>query len=1127
MIAEIVLIFIFFIVLIIGAYMIYRQVALVKKGELTWIDYAKCGFYGLIFSSAVMIVVVMAFIFAINSPDLWEYSTIKPQETINPIIFFIPMITCLIYITLYPLIDFIYLAASSRSKKGLTIFHKILGETIINRFNSKIVSVFIAIGFYFIVFIIPPLLISLIGIPLILIWSAWFLFYPLMILTYYGSKGYIAGITNAYIHLPDPTRSLFLPFEDTQKTLKEFVNDPLSRITIGLMLFVFVWQWISAFQTLFLIFSGSMAISPYSYSGMVFITLLFGVIGYFTRFWGRKIQYRAIDVYFAAYLMAGVGINVFVNFLIVNIAKLVPTLNSWVFTAPITDSFLYFAFPAVIEEIVLILFTSYYFLVRSSTFNINFFESKIAECGQTFDPIPLFNFLKSKKTQLNSQAEETLTSMYERIPLKADINLNDVKYKHPLLDGLSDPDPNARRVSYKILTQLEQNAPNEVYPWILEGLNSANYEKAVSIARSLLTSDQELIQKIPINMILKLLHDPEWRIKLIAIKIVSRLIPTNVYLIELIDIESLLKDPDENIQAETLKLLSNTSYTLRFPLLAKKLRDSSEKVRAYAIKNIKNIEDGKAKDKLMSKVPILMKDPSNFTRAAVLETLAEIGGFEKYSISIEPMINALTATDNRLRKSAISALRKYNEENPKGIDTDAMIKRIDKNNIDIMIDILTLIGDFWNKKIRFWNKNPEKILDVLLRFITFDNSEVREKVSDIILEKYSLNPSIIFDRLIQIPDLATFVTKGIISRTLIKIAEVHPKDIIPRLNEFEEFEDKNAKINAISALEGCFEKYQDLIEIKPFMSILQTTRSEDIKNEASKVLTKIAKINPKALKPVIPKIMTLFEGQETSVKITLVKALKEIVQESPELVDLDVIENLLSEEDSFIRETATKLLGQLGKVSEEYETIFNVLLKKSLKDEDWMVREAAITSLGKLIPQIQDKTFIIERLISLLDEEEPWVQSSILNLLSQIEEVSPSQISLNKIQDLISHDEEKVRQATAKFLETYSKDNLEEVIEKALLLLDDPSNDVRNRMINSMVSIIHKRGINNILSRLLEHLSDEFSIRLNRSIARILGRTVKYESEEIKSRVISVLEIRCEMSQDPEICGVLHELEES
>ncbi len=1128
MIAEISLIIIFVIVSILGAYLIYRQVALVKKEELSWMDFAKCGFYGIIFSSAVMIVIGMAFIFAINSPDLWEYSVIKPQKTINPLMLFIPLTICLVYITIYPLLDFIYISISSESKKGLTVFHNRLGETLINRFDSQNISILLAIGLYFLMFFLPPLLMSLMGIPLILIWSTWFLVYPLMILTYYGAKGYIAGITNAYVHLPDPSRSLFLPFEDTRKTFKEFIDDPFSRIIIGLMLFVFVWQWISMIQTLLLVITGSMAISPYSYSGMVFITLLFGVIGYFTRFWGRKIQYRAIDIYFAAYLMAGVGMNVFVNFLIVNIEKLEVTLNAWLLTAPITRVYLFFAFPAVIEEIVLILFTSYYFLVRTSNFNINFFKSKITECEQTFDPIPLFNFIKSNNPKLRIQAEEALMRMYERIPLKTDININDIKYKHPLIDGLSNPHPNTRRISYNILLQLEENIPEKILPWIINALNSPNYEKSILIAKSVLESPLKVANNIPIPILLNLINDPEWRLKRLALKIISKVFDHRKNLIELLEIYKLLNDPDEEIQAETLKILSTTSYQIPYNLLFQKIEHINERVRTQAIKNIVNIKDDQKKRELLSRTTLLLHDPSTHVRTSILESLANIGNIDKHISSIEPLLNAMVAHDEHLRKAAISALKTYNEENPKDIDVKSMIKRIDEDKIDILLDFLCLIGDFWNKKIRFWNKNPEEILNVLLKYLKFDNNEVREKVSDIIVEKFSLNPGIIFNKLIQIPDISTFVTKGIISRTLIKIAEKYPREAIPRLNEFKDFDKNEAKINAMSALDGCIEKHPDLVDINPFISILETTKDEEIKNEASKVLTKIAKMSPEAIKPIVPKLTTLIKGQKTSVKITVGKSLLKIAEDSPELIEVDFVKNLLSEDDAFIKESAIKILGHIGKISEDYEAIFNLLLQKSLKDKDWIVREAAITSLGRIIPHVENKSFIVEKLISLLEEEEePWVQSSILNLLSEVKEITPESIPLDSISKLTSHDNDKVRQAAAKFLHIYSKGELEPIIDSIFSLLDDPSNNVRDKMINSIVSIIHESGIKKILPRLLEHLSDEYSMRLNRSIALILGRSVKYENEEIKNRVISVLEIRCQMSQDPVICRILHELEES
>lgn len=1113
------------VVWVLGSYIIYRQVALIKKGAFSIKDILKCVFYGMIFSFAVMVVMSMAFIFAIKSPDLWAASTVEPPQEINPLSLFIPLIICLGFITVYPLIDFLYLAHSSETKEGLTIFHKILGKYIINRYHSKFLSILIAIGFYCGVFLCPPFLLSLTGIPLILLWCTWFLVYPLMILTYYGSKGFIAGISNAYLHIPDMSRSIFVGLENPKRATKEFLDDPVSRILIGMMLFVFVWQWISSFQTILFLFKGEMGISPYSYSGMVFLTLLFGVIGYFTRFWGRKIQYRAIDIYFAAYLMAAVGINVFVNFLIVNISKLQQTLNSWALTAPISESFLLFAIPAVIEEIVLIIFTSYYFLARKSTFNVNFMHSKITECGQTFDPIPLFNLIKSSDPRLQKHAKRTLINMYERIPIKVDVDINKIKFKYPLFDGLNDSNREVRKVSYKILSQLEKDIPEKILPWIIDALNSPNYEKSVSVARSLLNSKGNMIDKIPAHVFIKLSNDVEWRLRFLSLKIISKLIENNEAVIEGLNIESLLNDSNSQVQAQALEMLGKSSSSIAIDLLIEKINHNNRQIRASAIKNLKNIKNDDKKNKLISKLIPYMKDPSSKVRASIFNTFSELENLKSYSFPLVPLYEALENPDSKVRKASISVLRNYYDQKSRAVDIDQIIKRLGAiKDTEVLIDLLTLLGDFWQKKGHFWNRDPEKILTTLLDYLKMDNNQVKETISDIIVEKYDLNPDIIFEKVIKIQESSKYLLKGIISKTLIKIAKKYPDEIIPRLNEFREFEQKNAQLNAISALEEIAEKYPQKIALGSFASVLKLKEDSQLKNQSAKMLAKIAKVNPKAIQPLIPEISEIFEEQDTSVKLTLAKSLLQIAKESPALVKKDLIITLLSSDDSFIRETATKILGEVGSVSEEYKEIIDALLNKSLKDEEWIVREAAINSLGKINDQLTDKTPLVKKLIPLLDDKKAWVKRSVLNLLSEMKDLDISTLPLEKIIENIEHENDEVRVATAKLLSKYDKQDLEPIFDDILSLLEDPSENVRKKMITSMVSIIRAKGLENLLPRLLKHLSDEYSIKLQRSIALLLERVAKYEREEIKERIISVLDIRCEMSQDQIICGALHNL---
>ncbi|TFG01586.1 MAG: hypothetical protein EU542_06705 [Promethearchaeota archaeon] len=1119
MIAEIILLVIFVIFVIVGFYIIYRQVALVKKGELSYKEILLCAFYGIIFSMSVMIIMAMAFIFAIKSPDLWTIG-IDPPENINELTLLIPFIVCFVYISLYPLVDFIYLSLSSETKEGLTVFHKILGEKVINKNNSKYISLLMAFIFYSIIFVIPPFLITLAGAPFIMIWITWFLIYPLMILTYYGAKGYIAGITNAYVHIPYMKRSIFLGFEDSKRTLKEFLDDPISYITIGLMLFVFVWQWISMFQTLGFLATGSLAISTYSYSGMVFITLLFGVIGYFTRFWGRKIQYRGIDIFFAAYLMAAVGINVLVNFLIVNIDKLTDTFNSWVFTSTIPTSFLLFAIPAVIEEIVLIIFTSYYFLSKKSSFNINFKLSKINQCSQTFDPVPLFNFLKSKDPKISNNAETALIKMYERIPFKVDVEIDDFRIKTQLLDGLCDLNQKSREVSYRILVNLEQKVPEKVLPWVIEGLRSPNYDKSIPIARSLQKLELSFIEKIPQKLLVEMVGDPEWRIRLLSLKILSRLVENREDKIENLDLYSLLEDPEIKVQAEILNLLSKTSYLPPIDLIIHKINHNHRLIRASAIKNLQKINKENLDSTLIPKLLPLMRDPSSSVRASIFQFFSKLGDFKKFSIPLSPILDGLSDLDSRLRNASVSFLSKYFEEKPKAIDIKNIINKIDKTNIESILSILTLLGNIWHK-------NEEKVLKILLEFIKDDNLEVREKVSQIIIEKSSREPNLILNELIKIQDTSKYVSKGVISKTLIKIAQKNPEKIVPKLIKLSQSEDIDIKLNALSAIEGILDDYSNKIDINEIFTIFQTSRNVEVKKEISKILRKIAQKDPESIKPIFNELIEIFGKQETSVKISLVKSLLEIAEKAPNLISIKSVINLLSEQDSFIREYATKVIGTIGAHSEKYKTAVDALLNKALSDEEWIVREAAISALGKIIHQLEEKDFIVNQLISFLDDDETWVRRSALNMLSEIEDLKASQISLKKIEKNIYHKNENVREATAKLLKIYVQENFAEIFKYILDLLEDSSEKVRNTMINSMVEIVRKKGIKKVLPKLLKHLSDEFSIQLQRSISIILGRSVKYEEEDIKKRVISLLKIRCEMSQDEIICGVLQNLMEN
>ncbi|MHA1458113.1 MAG: hypothetical protein ACTSQR_00455 [Promethearchaeota archaeon] len=1114
MLIELTLFIIFLFLFAVGFFIIYKQVALVKKGEFNLRDRLQCLIYGFIFGAGVMIVIAMAFIFAVKTPDFWENSSLTPPN-INPLMLLIPFVFCIGYISLYPLIDFLFIALSSELDEGLTPFHKFISTKIINFSKSKIVSVVMAFLLYAL-FIIPPLLLSLAGLPFLMIWVSWLLVYPLMILTFYGSKGYIAGISNEYYHIPDIKRSLFLNFEDSKRGMKQFISNPKPYIMLGLMLFVFIWAWISLFQTIIFFFSGSLAISTMS-SYFVFVTLLFGIIGYFTRFWGRKIKYRGIDIYFAAYLMAAIGINVLVNFLIVNIDKLTETFEFWIFSAELVPNSVMFAWAAIIEEIFMLTFTTYYFLSKTNTFTKNLKYSKIIEYGQTFDAIPLFNFIKSSDPLLREHAEKTLLMMYERIPLKSEISLNDWEYKNSLLDAVCDSNPNSRRISIQILKKLEKDAPEVILPWIEEALESPNYDKSIPIAELLLHAEDSLIKKIPIKIINNLISDSEWRLKMIGLKLLTKLSSTEKFKLQKIDLMNLLNDPNSLVQIEILKLLSETRVNVKPEILLTKIHHHNQNIRAAAIQNLKNLNLEKIDSNIVKTLIPLMEDTNSNVRASIFDVFSKIGKFKKNSIPISSFYDGLLASDENVRKSSVLALKKYFAEEPKSIDLEKIISQIDTENLGSLNSIIALLGIIWQS-------NPEKILTTLLIFIKFNNSELKKGISDIIVQNFNKNPTLILNKLIEIKDETKFISKGIISKTIIKICRQNPNEVIPKLIDQMNSENLDIKINIISSLNGLIDDFIDLIDVNSILDIIKSENEVVLKKETAHLISKISKTKPLALKPVLAELLQFLPEQELSVRIVLTKSILEISKNLPEIIPIPLVLEYLSDSDSFIRETSVKILGYIGKTL-PMPTV-DALINQALIDEDWIVREASVTSLGKLIPFIEDKELIIKNLVNLMDDDKSWVRRSSMKILSSIKEISESKIPFIKVSENLLNDDPKVREGAANLLNIYSFEDIDKVFQIIISLLGDEVEDVRITTVDVMVKIVQEMGINKILSKLLKNLSDESTIETQQSIAIILGRTVRYTDEKIKKRVISLLKIRCEMSQDKIICEILHKLRE-
>ncbi|MFW9783533.1 MAG: HEAT repeat domain-containing protein, partial [Candidatus Heimdallarchaeota archaeon] len=250
----------------------------------------------------------------------------------------------------------------------------------------------------------------------------------------------------------------------------------------------------------------------------------------------------------------------------------------------------------------------------------------------------------------------------------------------------------------------------------------------------------------------------------------------------------------------------------------------------------------------------------------------------------------------------------------------------------------------------------------------------------------------------------------------------------------------------------------------------------------------------------------------------------ELAKSEPKLIPISNIINLVSDNDAFIREIAVKTLGFIG--HNFPSEVIEILLNKTLIDNEWIVRDATISSLGIIIPKLDDKQKIVQKLASLMEDKNIWVRNSSMNLIASIKDISPSTIPFNKLSENLIHSNPKVRQGAANLLKIYDYNIINDNFEKILLLLGDESEEVRRSIINTIIELIKNVGLSKLLNILLKNLSDSGSLLTQQSIAIILGRTAKYEEETIKKRIIALLKVRCEMSQDPIICENLTKLKE-
>jgi HEAT repeat protein len=169
---------------------------------------------------------------------------------------------------------------------------------------------------------------------------------------------------------------------------------------------------------------------------------------------------------------------------------------------------------------------------------------------------------------------------------------------------------------------------------------------------------------------------------------------------------------------------------------------------------------------------------------------------------------------------------------------------------------------------------------------------------------------------------------------------------------------------------------------------------------------------------------------------------------------------------------------------------------------------------------------VITNLVKRLSDDDKWVRYKVMLAISGMLEKNPEAVPLRTLFGLLADSDEKVREATVKAIGKIGHKDFPSVHAKLTAFLADPATNVRDACVGAYFDMSGKVGITVLLPKLLMLLSDEVDLETQRSVSQILRRVAKYEKEEIRTRIIKLLRIRCEMSQDATICRVLSEFEQ-
>lgn len=1108
---------------------------MVKKEIWKLKDTFNCLIFAFFFSlTLVCIAAMMETMYLVNNE--------KEYDGQAPYILF-PILICLIFITIYPLIDFLFMA---KSKSEISVI------PIQRPFEKWIKSVpapysyFMALGIYFLFFVFPLILFFILknslfyNVPFYIFWTSWMLIYPMLILCYYASIGYVIGFWVLLSRIPNMKRSTLLAFDSSDRAFKEFLRDPMTRIVWGTLIWTYIYLPYIVFRTLRRVninFNIYDFVENYPFEWYLPIAIAGAFSTFFSRYWQRKVKVSSRSILFSAFLIAAVSVNILVNFTTARPDVFESIYLKWDFTSALydyrgsgragpIDRHTQLNIISVIEELSICVIINYYFLIEKGRKTIyDILKSEVKSACEKFNPIPGFNMIRYKKIECREYAKSELMKMYERIPHKQS-SFTSIELKDPLMDAICDPtNIYARQIGKEIFIGLIDSFPDQAKVLLEEGLKSSNIDKIYNTSDVLLKVKTNLDDLISKKQIFSLIKNPDNRIKINGIKILVKIIknnPNHNNYLETQEIEFLINKTNNSnylLEIEYLYLLQNFPDHVPIDIFLSRLNSSIPEIQSVATEGLINYSTDSLQDLSIEDILKLLNNPNEVVISSTLRTIGSIGNFNKNKISHEIFLDYLLHPNHDIRNSAIFGLKEFLKEKPKVIKSDYIINllnSIPKNSEDLIIGLLDILSVIWNIK-------STDILPVFVNYLKSPEKSLSKISQEMLVRLGTKNPKSITRELLQIKDTKSFIKHGKIAETLIRISKNLWQKTLPVIYTSQTSEKDYVKQNCAILLKSIINDHPNDVKIINIIEAWKNETEVNIRKEYIECLIVYAKNEPEQILNYLEIIFNEFIRANKIEKPRLVEIFDIISGINIDFIKLDYIEKFVNDENDKVREKGIFIVGKY--LIKDSSKSLKILID-CLEDKSWAVQNTAAETIAKFgIEKISPK--ILRKFKLLLKSTNKWTRRTAIEIFSKNTEIVVKNFNFKEIYSFfqtVETDPDNLK-IGLRILANFIDDSFDDVFNLLIKYMQNGNSKIREGAIAAMIQIGLKIKADILIPKLLLFLTDETDIFVQESVAKVLNRLAKYENEKLKNRVITVLRLRVNVSPNQVLTDVLTDLE--